>query len=74
MAKQRDLTESQFKQKLKQYGFGDVTYMGYVRLPNSATSVSLLNAHSDRYRAMLAYLLKESAREQKRQAKECSNA
>jgi hypothetical protein len=68
MPKQRDLTEQQFKAKLKQYGFSEPTgQFCLVTLPNSTTLVSLVSARSDRYRDMLAYLLKESAREQKRQ-------
>lgn len=63
----KDFTEQQFKQKLRHYGFSDVGPLGYVRLPNSTTSVSLLNAKSDRYRDMLAYLLRELELEQKRQ-------
>lgn len=64
----KDFTEQQFKEKLRRYGFSDVGPLGYVQLPNSTTSVSLLNANSDRYRDMLAYLLREADRQRNRQA------
>lgn len=62
----RDMTERQFKAALKKHGFGGVGPMGYVQLPDSTCSVSLLNANSDSYRDMLAYLLREAAKDEAR--------
>lgn len=68
----RDMSEKQFKAALKRYGFSDVGYFGYVRLPPpSTTSVSILNA-GERHRDQLAWLLQEAKHDSERREKEAA--
>lgn len=68
MAAQRDMTQKQFDEACKRYGFESTGgFMGYYKLapPCDNVHVSILNAGSNR-RAQLAYLIKEQAKSEKR--------
>ncbi len=66
----RDLTEREFKAKLRQYGFGMVEPpLGYVKLASGPTHVSVWNAGPTR-RQQLAYLLDCDKRERARVERE----
>lgn len=57
----RDMTQAQYREALRRYGFELIGFMGYYRLPAPChnTSVSAWNANSERRRDKLAYLLRE---------------
>ena len=57
----RDMTQKQFDNYTKKFGFRQVGFMGYYDLPapNSGISVSKYNAGNNR-RAQLAYLLAQA--------------
>jgi len=67
MAK-RDMTERQFLAAMEKHGFGEIGPFGYVHLPidGQHIRVSIRNARSDRLRDILAYLLHEKARHERK--------
>lgn len=65
MSERRDLTAKQFVDALKRHGMRQVGFMGYVDVGNGL-SVSILNANSKRLRVILAFLLREQAKAQKK--------
>jgi hypothetical protein len=56
----RDLTQKQFNDRCKEYGFTTVGFMGYYNLgiPGQHIEVSVYNAGSSR-RSQLAYLIQQ---------------
>ncbi len=56
----RDLSKAQFDAKCKRLGFVPQKVLGYYKLANSNTCVSVGNA-GPRRRAQLAYLIEENA-------------
>ncbi len=71
----RDLTAAQFKYRAEKLGFRSDGFLGYWKLSDGRTSVSVLNAGSRR-RDQLRYLIaqdnKNNAREAARMAKEAA--
>ncbi len=65
---QRDMTTRQFVAACERRGFGAIGYMGYTPLapPCDNTHVSVHNAGSCRLRAILAYLIAEQAKAEKK--------
>lgn len=52
----RDMTKRQFNEACKRHGFVPEPFLGYVRLGDTKTSVSILNCGTSR-REQLAYLI-----------------